>query len=86
MFQGFIVNEQGVKKFQCPQCDKKFGRIHDRKRHMEESTSCRGGFGNSVEIEAPMWVCERCGYSFSRRDSMNRHLKNPDACKAHKNR
>ena len=86
MFQGFIVNEQGVKKFPCPQCDKQFGRIHDRKRHMEESTSCRGGFGNSVEIEAPMWVCERCGYSFSRRDSMNRHLKNPDACKAHKNR
>lgn len=84
MFQGYVINEQGDKRYTCPQCDKQFGRIHDRKRHMEESTSCRGGFGNALDIEIPMWVCEKCGYSFSRRDSMNRHQKNPDACKAYR--
>lgn len=52
---------------------------------MEESTSCRGGLGSAAETEPqPMWVCDRCGDSFSRRDSMNRHMKNPDACKAYK--
>ncbi|KXN92340.1 hypothetical protein AN958_08571, partial [Leucoagaricus sp. SymC.cos] len=83
--RGYIYDERGHKKYPCLRCDKLFGRSHDRKRHMEESTSCRGGLGGELTTEVtPMWVCERCGDSFSRRDSMNRHMKNPDACKAHR--
>ncbi|KAJ3572269.1 hypothetical protein NP233_g3191 [Leucocoprinus birnbaumii] len=85
LLQTYVVDEQGHKRYPCLRCDKQFGRSHDRKRHMEESTSCRGGLGSTTETEPqPMWVCERCGDSFSRRDSMNRHMKNPDACKAYK--
>lgn len=82
--QMYILDAKGHKRYPCLHCDKMFGRSHDRKRHMEESTSCRGTQGGQDGEATPMWVCERCGDSFSRRDSLNRHMKNPDACKAYK--
>lgn len=84
--QTYILGENGQKRYPCLYCDKMFGRSHDRKRHMEESTSCRGAQleRGQERGSAPKWVCYNCGDSFSRRDSMNRHMKNPDACKAHK--
>ncbi|EKM79906.1 hypothetical protein AGABI1DRAFT_127586 [Agaricus bisporus var. burnettii JB137-S8] len=84
--QGYVLDAKGHKKYPCPHCDKMFGRIHDRKRHMDESTSCRGSQTRQDGEGARMWVCEKCGDSFSRRDSLNRHLRNPDACKIHKRR
>lgn len=85
-WQTYILDENGQKKYPCLHCDKMFGRSHDRKRHMDESTSCRGAQLERGQERgtAPKWVCCNCGDSFSRRDSMNRHMKNPDACKAHK--
>jgi predicted RNA-binding Zn-ribbon protein involved in translation (DUF1610 family) len=82
--QGYVLDAKGHKKYPCPHCDKKFGRIHDRKRHMDESTSCRGSQLRLDGEGARMWVCDKCGDSFSRRDSLNRHLRNPDACKINK--
>lgn len=83
---GYVLDAKGHKKYPCPHCEKMFGRIHDRKRHMDESTSCRGSQIRPDGEGARMWVCEKCGDSFSRRDSLNRHLRNPDACKIHKRR
>ena len=57
-------NSHHSTKFQCPECLKCFGGLSKLKRH------------EPVHDDTKKLVCEECGKTFTRKDNLNKHVKN----------
>lgn len=85
-----LVDGQPTKRYQCPECDKSFGRSAHLKRHMtihtdERNYACchcdkrfrRGDHLKKHELQhlnIKPYKCEQCDKTFARSDHLNNHI------------
>jgi len=63
-------------KYSCHLCGKKFDRKTTFKSHISRKNSCiKNKYGSKTNKKIPDPKCKDCGRSFSRRDSLIRHIK-----------
>ena len=61
----------------CNKCQKSFANNRNLKRHMN---NCNVGVGGSKTIKQNNFKCKHCGYLFTRKDSLTKHI-NKKRCK-----
>jgi uncharacterized Zn-finger protein len=62
----YVENLDSLNEFECENCEKKFKRKTDLKRHCISVHSVK---------EKNCFICSHCNLLFSRKDSLSRHVK-----------